>query len=615
MLILPCVYLVYRSYRLYLDRLKAEKERAEAESRHAQEQKQHAEEIANLHLRTIEALALAIEAKDQTTRDHLQRVEVYATGIGRELGLDGEELRALRAAAMLHDIGKLAVPEHIISKPGKLTPEEFEKMKIHPVVGAEILEQVRFPYPVAPIVRSHHEKWDGTGYPDGLSGEWIPIGARILAAVDCLDALASDRQYRRALPLKEALAVVVAQSGIAFDPRVVAVLRERCAELEMSARSVPASALAKLSTGARIENGRAPAAGFQEERRSSGGAEFVVSIAAARQEAQTIFEMTRDLGTSLSLSETFSVMSGRLRKLVPFDAIAVYVKVGDRLIPEYVTGEDARLFEKLAIPMGQGLSGWVAENRTHIVNGNPSVEPGYLNDSRNVTALRSALAVPLEGTEAAVGVLALYRREKDAFSKDDARVLLAVASKLGISVENAMRFEEVEISSVTDYLTELPNGRSLFLHLEREISKCRESAIDLSVLVCDLDGFKGINDRHGHLEGNEFLRRVSRVLKASCRDGDYVARMGGDEFVLVIPRAPAAAIEDIALELRAAVERTAMEMFGAAEVSMSVGFAYLGKDGTQAEELLARADKRMYGRKSAAPNRRDRRLTVVAVPA
>src|SRR5262249_56102690 len=122
-------------------------------------------------LRTIEALALAIEAKDQTTHEHLQRVQVYAVEVAKELGLQDAELEAVRAAAVLHDIGKLAVPEHIISKPGKLTPEEFDNIKIHPIVGAEILEQVKFPYPVASVVRSHHEKWDGSGYPDGLAGE------------------------------------------------------------------------------------------------------------------------------------------------------------------------------------------------------------------------------------------------------------------------------------------------------------------------------------------------------------------------------------------------------------------------------------------------------------
>ena len=206
----PLLYLLYRTCGLYVQRL--------------EEQKRHAEAMSALHLRTIEALALAIEAKDHTTHDHIRRVQVYAMELARELKFTKRETDALRAAALLHDIGKLAVPEHIISKPGRLTPEEFEKMKIHPVVGAEILERVQFPYPVAPMVRAHHEKWDGTGYPAGLSGENIPMGARIIAAVDCLDALASDRQYRRALPLEEAMKVVVAESGKAFDPQIVKLL-------------------------------------------------------------------------------------------------------------------------------------------------------------------------------------------------------------------------------------------------------------------------------------------------------------------------------------------------------------------------------------------------------
>src|SRR5579884_3223107 len=233
LLIVPVVYLIYRSYCLYLGRVADEKK--------------HAEEMAALHLRTIEALALAIEAKDTTTHDHLKRVQVYAMEVGKDLGLADAELEALRAAALLHDIGKLAVPEHIISKPGKLTREEFEKMKIHPIVGAEILERVRFPYPVTPIVRSHHEKWDGNGYPDGLKGEEIPVGARILSAVDCLDALASDRQYRRALPLDEAMAQVAAEAGVSFDPKVVEVLQRRYKELEQIAQREHGG-MSKLST-------------------------------------------------------------------------------------------------------------------------------------------------------------------------------------------------------------------------------------------------------------------------------------------------------------------------------------------------------------------------------
>src|SRR5580658_1016670 len=250
-LCLPLVYLVHRSSRTHIVQVERENK--------------HVVEMNSLHLRTIEALALAIDAKDHTTHDHLQRVQLYALEIGKDLGLTEMEMDALRAAAVLHDIGKLAVPEHIISKPGKLTRAEFEKMKIHPVVGAEILERVEFPYPVVPIVRSHHEKWDGTGYPDGLKGSEIPIGARILAAVDCLDALASDRQYRRALPLDEAMARVVSEAGTAFDPAVVRALQARYRELEVRAKSTQTAPQPALSVDIKITRGDAPAAGFEAE--------------------------------------------------------------------------------------------------------------------------------------------------------------------------------------------------------------------------------------------------------------------------------------------------------------------------------------------------------------
>src|SRR5579864_3768879 len=280
LLILPPIYLMYRSYRLYLGKLETEK--------------RHAEQVSSLHLRTIETLALAIEAKDQTTGEHLQRVRVYAMELAKELGLSEDETEALRAASVLHDIGKLAVPEHIISKPGKLTPEEFEKMKIHPTVGAEILEQVNFPYPVAPIVRAHHEKWDGSGYPNGLAGEAIPIGARILSAVDCLDALASDRQYRKALPLDEAMAKVVEDAGKSFDPRVVEILGRRYVDLERMAKSGKYGAKAKLSTDLKIERGDAPAAGF-ESSTNTDLVNFHNSLSAADARGSLVEEFKRKL--------------------------------------------------------------------------------------------------------------------------------------------------------------------------------------------------------------------------------------------------------------------------------------------------------------------------------
>src|SRR5271165_956512 len=272
LLLVPAIYIIYRSYRLYLGKL--------------EDEKRHVDDMASLHLRTIEALALAIEAKDQTTHDHLQRVRVYAVEVAKELGVTDDEMQAVHAAALLHDIGKLAVPEHIISKPGRLTLEEFEKMKIHPVVGAEILERVRFPYPVVPIVRAHHEKWDGSGYPAGLKGKEIPIGARILSAVDYLDALASDRQYRRALPLDEVMQRLGAESGKSFDPRVVDILKKRYVSLErMAVAQFGTEVNPLLSTDVKVERGSAPAAGFENISVKEGSgheANFLSSIAAAR---------------------------------------------------------------------------------------------------------------------------------------------------------------------------------------------------------------------------------------------------------------------------------------------------------------------------------------------
>ena len=602
---LPIMYWIYRSYRLYLGRL--------------QDEKRHVEEMAALHLRTIEALALAIEAKDHNTHDHLQRVRVYALEIAKELALNEAEIEALRAAALLHDIGKLAVPEHIINKPGRLTAEEFEKMKIHPVVGAEILKHVGFPYPVVPIVRSHHEKWNGSGYPDGLKGMEIPIGARILAAVDCLDALASDRQYRRALPLEQAMEHVARNSGIEFDPRVVEVLKRRYIELERLAQSTSDDPLQpRLCTDVKVERGLEPSAGFERTAPQAANSEpgsFLTSIAAARQEAQTLFELSHDLGNSLSLDETLSVLSVRLRKLVPYDSVAIYMCRGDILAPQYVSGDDFRLFSALEIPMGQGVSGWVAQHRKPIVNGNPSVESGYLNDETKFSTLRSALAVPLEGVAGVVGVLTLYKSERDAFTNDHLRVLLAIASKVGICIENALKFQQAESSATTDYLTGLPNARSLFLHLDRELARCKRTQTPLAVMVCDLDGFKQINDRFGHLEGNKVLRIFADFMKAVCREYDYVARMGGDEFVIVAPGLTPKAAEEKAAHLLSLAREAGRQVCGHNFLSLSIGCAFYPDAGSDAEQLLTEADRRMYSQKQAQHERAERMQGLTASPA
>jgi putative nucleotidyltransferase with HDIG domain len=394
---MPALYLIYRSYSVYIGRMA--------------DMRAHLEEMAALHLRTIEALALAIDAKDHTTGDHVHRVRIYALELARDLNLSESEVEALRAAAVLHDIGKLAVPEHIISKPGKLTPEEFEKMKIHPIVGAEILDQVEFPYPVVPIVRSHHERWDGSGYPDGLSGEAIPIGARILSAVDCLDALASDRQYRRALPLDEAMGRVEQESGKTFDPKVVAALKARYLELEKLARSQQIMEKPQLSVNIKVAPQAAPAAGYAESEAAAGHEE--TEQAPARVTASLIKESpAKAMG-----DQALPAIAMRLRRHIIFDAVAVFQLRGHQLVPEFAFGEDCEKLLSLNVQSGEGLLGWVSRTRRPIRNGNPAV------DIAGNTSLRSAMVVPLEYDKEVAGLLALYSTRPEAFTADDMRTI------------------------------------------------------------------------------------------------------------------------------------------------------------------------------------------------
>jgi diguanylate cyclase (GGDEF)-like protein len=296
----------------------------------------------------------------------------------------------------------------------------------------------------------------------------------------------------------------------------------------------------------------------------------------------------------------------RMKKLAPFDAMAIYIRRENTLRAEYACGDNVRLFSSLEIPIGQGLSGWVAENRKPIVNGNPAVEPGYLDDPTRFSTMRSALAAPLESVQGVIGVIALYREEKDAFERDHLRIVQAVSSKLAFAIENALRYRQAESSAATDFLTQLPNARSLFLHLEGELARCRRLDNPLIVLVTDLDGFKQVNDRFGHLEGNRLLKLVASSFRECCREYDYVARMGGDEFIVVLPGVTPDTMKTTIQRLSDLTVLAGREVCGEPIVSLSIGFAHYPDDGATAEELLAEADRRMYAVKQYSKLERSR---------
>jgi GAF domain-containing protein len=269
------------------------------------------------------------------------------------------------------------------------------------------------------MVRGHHERWNGTGYPDGLKGEEIPMGARILAAADCLDALTSDRHYRRALPLDEALAILQAEAGESFDAKVVEILVRRGAEL--SAMVKRKGSIVRLDTDVRVERGDAPAAGFD-----SFGAEFRTARNAVAEGARSLPRIAGLLGAVRSgrgREAVYEALRSSVRGVVSYDVMVIYRRHGERMVTEYLDGEDSGMFDSLEIPMGTGLSGWVAENGKAIVNGNPSLEPGYLTDPARFSVLRSALAVPLVSAAGITGVLSLYIRKPDAFTSQNLEAL------------------------------------------------------------------------------------------------------------------------------------------------------------------------------------------------
>jgi len=420
LLLVPMVYTVYRAY--------------SAQMAIVRDRERHALETEALHLRTIEALAMAVEAKDANTHRHLMRVRVYVSELGKVMGLDSLQMQALLTAAYLHDIGKLAVPEYIINKPGKLTPEEFEKMKIHTVVGADILERVHFPYPVVPIVRSHHEAWDGSGYPDGLRGTEIPIGARLLTVVDCFDAMASDRPYRKAIPVEEAMAFVKSRAGVQFDPAIVALLEEHFPRLEKLACQ-RIQEVEPLKTDHFIERGAAPGAGFEPAAVGDAQPGSLTVIQGGRDalaEIERAVDVVSGLiGLSLSTRETGIAIFERLQTLLPFDCLALYQKRGDVVAPRFVGGRGARAFSMQPIPVGEGLSGWVAQSGRAILNGNPTVEPNLIAEAGIFSANSAALSVPLFDAQlSVVAVLTVYSAKPAAFSREHLRILESIQASI-----------------------------------------------------------------------------------------------------------------------------------------------------------------------------------------
>jgi diguanylate cyclase (GGDEF)-like protein/putative nucleotidyltransferase with HDIG domain len=581
------VYLTYHSYKVYLGRV--------------EDERRHTQEMADLHLATIEALALAIDAKDQTSQLHIRRVQLYAAALARGLGMSENEIQGVKTAALLHDIGKLAVPEHILSKPGPLTPEEFQKIRAHPKVGADIVSSVPFPYPVAPLILSHHERWDGKGYPAGIKGEEIPLGARILSVVDYFDALMAERPYHKAMTSDAAVGLLQQEAGKGLDPQVVSkftellpVLQQEALQLDLNMRRAPeevASAKGEPATG--LAPGLSKKNVFED-------------IALAHREIYALYEIAQAMGTSLGVSDTMALISAKLTNLVPFACAALFLfdEETETLRCRFATGTDAEIIQQIAVHSGEGLTGWVARNRRPLVNARPSADLEAAGLTSLTTSLQSALVCPLMFNERFIGTLSVYHTDAAFYREDHRRLLDRVSEQAAAVINNSMLFEQTQEDSLTDPLTGLPNTRFLFMHLTRELARAERLKSEVSLMVMDLDNFKEINDNHGHHVGDRALCEVARVLRAAIRPYDICVRYAGDEFIVVLSGCGADEAEHKRQELQKGIDDVFFEARPGKrlQLGISVGAAVFPQDGESYEALLATADSRMYqdknGRKS-----------------
>jgi len=585
LLVSPLGWVLYQNYATTTAR-------TEEKQQHIEELQLSQEHLADLYLATIKSLALAIDAKDQYTHQHILRVQRYAVAAARHLGLTGSELEAINTGALLHDIGKLGVPEYVLLKPGRLTDEEFAKIKQHPEIGAAILDPVEFPWPVLPVVRSHHEKWDGTGYPDGLAGENIPRTARILAVADVYDALTSSRSYRNAWTHERACEVIKKDRGSHFDPLIADAFLEIITDVvEEMARE-----------------GDGPLVAATPDAASSPADQAARAIHRASSELWALYEVVQTLSSSVGLEETLEILGRKLEALLPGTTALFLLRRTDgentdgeepseEMVVRTAVGVNREFFSGAKTLGGTSLA--VARDGVTYLGGYDADDLLLISSQTTQwTPLQTALIVPIVHQGAVLGTINLYHPNALAFSAHDRQLLETIADRAATALFNGLLFDRTRSHAFTDPLTGLYNIR----HITQHVEECCRAAVPFALLCLDLDSFKPINDNFGHQKGDQVLRDLSALFQAALRPGDVAARYGGDEFLVYVQGGTAEDAEALAARLQKAVESYEPGLIhprlGALHLGVSIGYGCFPADGTNFASLIAAADAHMYREKT-----------------
>jgi diguanylate cyclase (GGDEF)-like protein/putative nucleotidyltransferase with HDIG domain len=575
--VLPITIVSHFAYRLHLKRL--------------EQKTKEIGEASRIHLATVEALATAIDARDQVGVGHVRRTQIYAVGLGEILGLSADELKALNAGALLHDIGKLAVPDHILNKPGRLTPAELEKTKIHASVGASILEKVDFSYPVIPTVKYHHECWDGSGYPEGLKGQGIPLTARILSVADSYDTLRGARPYRAAISREDARKFLISGAGTQFDPKVVDVFLRNLKKFEAA---IEAEKLSYAVDGENIED--SPVHGTEPDSKS-----YVEQIKRANREVFTLYELARIFSSSLNLKDTFALFAEKIGGLVPYDTCVIYLtdETGNEAKAVYAEGKNAPALLHRTVKPGEGATGYVLKKRQPVCNVNPGLDFSFsrLEFVQEYSAMAS---LPLIADDKLLGAVSLYSCALENYEDEHLRLLETVSRIASDAISKSIHHAETETKAFTDPMTGLPNARSLQIQFDKEAARADRNGTSFQVLMLDLDGFKAVNDTYGHKAGDRLLRELSKAMRAQLRDYDFLARYAGDEFVAVIPETEDVSVEELCRRLEKSVTDFVLPIGDGrfARVGISIGAASYPNGGGTLDQIIISADRAMYNVKS-----------------
>jgi diguanylate cyclase (GGDEF)-like protein len=530
-------------------------------------------ELEESYLSTIEALAAALDAKDRHTEAHSRETAALARAVGQRLGLADETLRFLEYSALLHDIGKIGVPGYILNKPGPLDDEETAIMREHPVIGERIVASVPFLARIRPIVRAEHERWDGGGYPDGLSRENIPIEARIIHACDAFQAMASDRPYRPARPRDWILTEIRAQAGLQFDPRVAQALLHVIESGEVAVAGTAESAL-------------------HEDRKMPVAHSWT-------QHLDAIQQLGAELAKVASVPEICETIGRAITTLLPYDQCRIYLLEDDghTLRPVYFSdtkrGEyDGVTAETLAVEVGQGITGWVAETKQGVLVGDTERHPKAVHIPGTSESDESMLALPVIFEDNLIGIIVTVKVGLHQYTGDHLRLMTILANQAAVSIFNARLIERLAATARTDPLTGLANRRAFELALEQRLDA--DPSEPFSVIMLDVDGLKQVNDARGHAAGDAVLKRVASVLTSNLRSVDVVTRWGGDEFVLLMPGTDQVGAVSLARRIGGTLRGPED---AAGPISVSIGTASFPVDGTTADSLLGAADRSMYADK------------------